>query len=150
MNTYLHIHTYIPFFRVEEDFQRKRAPEKANLRKQMRLHFKANADNAEYRSLPLNINEKFNSHDVHNQQLSDANNNVFCRAEPDGAVSPSTELNDDLRKLRHSNFLLSSTMRTSRDLNCFAYDGEESESETPLSDLQCTALLIEPYLNSVI
>ncbi|XP_037823385.1 uncharacterized protein LOC119611768, partial [Lucilia sericata] len=135
--------------RVEEDFQRKRAPEKANLRNQLRLHLKANTENEEYRSLPLNINDRYNNHNTQtlNQHVSDMNNNLYCRAEPDGAVSPSLDFNDNLDKVRHSNFPLSST-KISNELENFDSDGEESETHMP--DLRCTALLIEPYLHSII
>ncbi|KNC34271.1 hypothetical protein FF38_10649 [Lucilia cuprina] len=135
--------------RVEEDFQRKRAPEKANLRNQLRLHLKANTENEEYRSLPLNINDRYNNHNTQtlNQHISDVNNNLYCRAEPDGAVSPSLDFKDNLDKVRHSNFPLSSK-KNSKDLGRFDSDGEESETQMP--DLRCTALLIEPYLHSII
>lgn len=140
-------------FRVEEDFQRKRAPEKANLRNQLRLHLNANAENEEYRSLPLNINERYNNKYRQNPKyphISDVNNNLFCRAEPDGAVSPSLDFNENLNKMRHSNFPLTLT-KNSKELEDFNFDGEESASEPQVpADLQHTALLIEPYLHSII
>ncbi|XP_065370791.1 uncharacterized protein LOC135962822 [Calliphora vicina] len=134
--------------RVEEDFQRKRAPEKANLRNQLRLHLKANIENEEYRSLPLNINDRYNNQHSQNQHtISDVNNNLFCRAEPDGAVSPALDFNGNQDKVRHSNFPLTST-KHSKELERF--DSDDEESETQIADLRCTALLIEPYLHSII
>lgn len=144
------LYSLISLFRVEEDFQRKRAPEKANLRNQLRLHLKANIENEEYRSLPLNINDRYNNQHSHSQNqhnISDVNNNLFCRAEPDGAVSPALDFNDNQDKMRHSNFPLTST-KNSKELERF--DSDDEETETQMADLRCTALLIEPYLHSII
>ncbi|TMW46628.1 hypothetical protein DOY81_008293 [Sarcophaga bullata] len=131
--------------RVEEDFQRKRAPEKANLRNQLRLHLKASTENEEYRSLPINLNDRYEDQQPsQHQQVSDVNNNIFCRAEPDGAVSPTPDFNDNLEKLTQSSLLPNQPIRR------FDSDGDKSECETQTSDKQCYALLIEPYLNTVI
>lgn len=128
---------------MEEDFQRKRAQEKANIRNQLRIHLNSNSDNENFRSLPLHINENCD----HHLQQSDTNNNIFCRAEPDGAVSPSPVFNDSPDKSQHYNFSLISPK--SIDMRRSDSDCEESELETQLNDFQQTALLIEPYLQSI-
>lgn len=76
--------------------------------------------------------------------MSDVNNNIFCRAEPDGAVSPTPDFNDNLEKLTHSSLFPNKPIRR------FDSDGDESDCETQTSDIRCSALLIEPYLNTII
>lgn len=123
----------IIFFRVEEDFLRKRAPEKANLRNQLRLHLKASTENEEYRSLPLILNDRYeNQQSPQQQRVPDINNNIFCRAEPDGAVSPTQDFFDNLEKLNHSSLL------SNRPIRCFDFDGNEIENEVKTSNIPCS------------
>lgn len=129
---------------MEEDFQRKRAQEKANIRNLLRIHLNSNLDHEVYRSLPLNINDRYEN--PHRQ--SDTNNNISCRAEPDGAVSPSPLPKDNLDKDKNYNFPMSFT--NTSEMRRFESDYEESEIDTLLPDFQRTALLIEPYLQSII
>ncbi|XP_039968040.1 uncharacterized protein LOC120779732 [Bactrocera tryoni] len=105
---------------VEDDYHRKRVIEKASIRYQLQLNVDGNL-----------------SPEVPNGLQYDRNNNIACRANPDGAVSntPSRCTNARIRE---------STLNYS---DC----GDESDTEVAeLSNFQHPETLLEPYLQSII
>lgn len=119
--------------RVEDDFQRKRALEKANIRYQLQLHF-----NAEHVKKDATVTDNVNlfPEAPHFSQY-DRNIHIACRADPEGAVStPSPRC---------------TVTRTSESAQNYSDCGDESDTDAAeLVNFQHTETLLEPYLQSII
>ncbi|XP_017471988.1 PREDICTED: uncharacterized protein LOC108363209 [Rhagoletis zephyria] len=157
---------------VEEDFQRKRAYEKANIRHQLQLYLSGgkwkgdeigNDDHTIICAEPLpqdhQISEKPQQENDANLQVSthhDRNNNITCRSDPDGAVStlsPRCAGTHPMVKVDNANIFREIRQPYgSMHHRCYDSDcGEESDTDVmDLANFRHSATLLEPYLQSII
>ncbi|XP_014098564.3 uncharacterized protein [Bactrocera oleae] len=119
--------------RVEDDFQRKRAIEKASIRYQLQLHF--SAEQVKEDGI-VTGGGNLSSEAPHGLQF-DRNNDTACRAEPVDNVS-------------NTPLLCTDTCSRESTLN-YSDCGDESDTEAAeLINFQHSETLLQPYLQSII